>query len=155
MLTGELDDIPTGRSDLSMGRVSQLLTAAEYCAMLGKAAEVEVLYPFVLEWTDRAPIRVFDFVITARVAGMCAALLERWDEAEGHFAKALDIAENQPDAPEIPAVQHRWGEMLHRRGDTHRAAGLLRSAVEGYRARSMPLHLAAAEALLREHAVSS
>jgi class 3 adenylate cyclase/tetratricopeptide (TPR) repeat protein len=146
-LAGELDDIPLGADAVPLGRVGELLTAAESYSRLGRTDLVERLYPFVLEWVERYPVRVFDWTLTARVAGMCAAALERWDEAEAHFEAAIRAAEELSDPGDLPAVQHRYAEMLLARGDVERAEPLLAGALDGYRRLGMPLLAAEVEVL--------
>lgn len=146
-IAGELDDIPLGKDAVPLGRTTQLLTAAEGCARFDRRDDVERLYPFVLEWIDRYPIRVFDWALTERVAGMCATTLERWDEADAHFTKALRAAVELPNPGDLPAVQHRYAESLIRRGDPEQAKPLLASALDGYRRMGIPLLAAEVEAL--------
>jgi tetratricopeptide (TPR) repeat protein len=136
---------------VSAGSGLMLLSAAEGCAVFGWTDELAELYPLVAVVAKRMPVRVFDHTTTERIAGMAAAALGRWDDADAHFSTALRQSESIPNRADDAAVRHRYADMLLRRGrpeDRDRALALLRDAVEGYERIGTPILLAEAQRLL-------
>ena len=69
----------------------------------------------------------------AHYLGMLATLLERYDDAERHFAHALQLHDAMGSKPYVAETRLRAAEMLLRRdagGDKERAAEMLGSAAE-------------------------
>src|SRR5262249_36234472 len=104
------------------------LTAGLYDAL----APREALY-------TQAPIEI-TFGSVARGLGVLATVLERFDEAEGHFVVALEVEQRMRALPWIAHAQHDFGAMLiarNRPGDPERGRSLANDAVAGYRALGM------------------
>jgi DNA-binding SARP family transcriptional activator len=72
----------------------------------------------------------------ARSAGLAAATLSRWDEAERYFQKALEMNQLLGARPWLALTQEDYARMLLARnlsGDQERSAELLAQALESYR----------------------
>ena len=71
-----------------------------------------------------------------RYLGGLAALMGRWDDAEGHYQVALALTERMPAPPMHARTQYDYARMLFRRdgrGDRQRALTLLAAAGEAAR----------------------
>jgi tetratricopeptide (TPR) repeat protein len=138
--------------DSTMGAYMTLSMTAEAAARLGASSICEELYPALRSQLGRCLTRPFDWGVDRRVAGMVAAAVGAWDEAEGHFEAALELCTTVPMLFDRPSVLHRYGEALLRRGrpqEAERARALLAEAQGGYADLGMPLLAAAAQELLR------
>jgi tetratricopeptide (TPR) repeat protein len=143
--------LPVPGERATIGRTSMLVFAADGCVVAGLHDEAATLYPLVAERADLFPISLFDLVLTQRIAGMAAAVSERWDDAERHFVAALHQAEGFPNRLDEPQVKQWFGKMLLDRGrpqDKARGREMLDSAVEGYTRIRMPIHAAMARQVL-------
>ncbi len=156
MIDEKHGSLPRDPDSVTGGSLVALLCAAEGCAMLGRKEELSELYPVLAALVDRAPTRPFDSANADRIAGMAAAALDLWDEAERHFEIALKQVENWPNKFDEPIVWHRFAEMMLQRGrpeDADRAQVLLEKAIAAYGERGMPILLAQAEELLSRASV--
>jgi len=91
----------------------------------------------------------------ARSLGQMAAVLERWDDADGHFIDALALNEGMDHRPALAWTRLSYGDMLLRRGrpeDRDRAVALLNDALSYAREAGMAKVQSDAEALLGEMA---
>jgi DNA-binding CsgD family transcriptional regulator/tetratricopeptide (TPR) repeat protein len=92
---------------------------AEVCVALGDRAHAEVLY------REIEPHRGLNVVVgftvclgpAERLMGGLAALMGRRDDAERHFAAALELAERAGSRPWQARVLHDWGRALGNRPD--------------------------------------
>jgi tetratricopeptide (TPR) repeat protein len=133
------EKIPAG-----VGPVITLMGAAQAVAILGLTEHAAKLYDRVDTATDHWVHTWFDGALTHRIAGMIAALLERWDDAEEHFRTALRQVDELPNRLDAPRVHYWYARMLLDRGapdDLPKARELLVKALEGYRRIGMPLHV--------------
>jgi class 3 adenylate cyclase/tetratricopeptide (TPR) repeat protein len=141
------EQIPAG-----IGPVILLMGAAQAVAILGLTEHAAKLYDRVRTVAGTWAHAWFDGALTQRVAGMIAALLNRWDEAEEHFRTALRQVEEVPDRLDEPRVRYWYARMLVDRGepgDADRARELYEQALEGYRRVGMPLHVGWTEERLK------
>jgi class 3 adenylate cyclase len=110
---------------------------ASTCADLGDCARAAVLYEKLLP--HRVGVAVGGagavcFGPVAHALARLAALLERWDEAEGHFDAALALCEKLRARPLAARVRCHWAAMLAARdagGDRERALSLANAAIAG------------------------
>ncbi len=104
---------------------------ADSCVRLGDARRAPLLYAQLLPYQDRIavarPLIVLTMPIAARLGGL-ATLLGRLDDAERHFAHALEIAGRMRALPWQAEIRHRWAELAAARGDHERARRLLDEA---------------------------
>jgi DNA-binding CsgD family transcriptional regulator len=142
---------------LRYGRsVPVLAMLAEVCAALGDAPRAEQLYPLLLP-RERETANFGDTAFWgafARHLGLLATTLQRWDDAERHFADALTMNERMPSPPWAAWTRHDWARMLLARrapGDRERALAMLDDALAAARRLGM-VRLEQAAGALREHA---
>ena len=72
----------------------------------------------------------------ARNLGRMATVMERWDDAERHFADALETNERIGARPWLARTKHDYAEMLLARGgpgDSEKARSLEAQALAAYR----------------------
>jgi tetratricopeptide (TPR) repeat protein len=116
-------DALAGEEFSTIPRDAAWLTAmyllAGTCVRLGDAPRAAVLYDLMLPYADRIavarPLVVLPGPIAAHL-GALASLLERWREAEQHFAAALALAERMRGLPWQADIRHQWALMQLRRG---------------------------------------
>jgi tetratricopeptide (TPR) repeat protein len=151
MLDERLEQVLTNSGEMPTGQLLSITVLTEVSSQFGWTDELERLYPMVETFPARCPIHMITMGMMDRIVGTAAAALDKWDEAEQHFEKAISDAGAWPNSFDEPEVKHRYAEMLLRRGrpeDADRARRFLESAIEKYRERGMPIVLAQAEALL-------
>jgi class 3 adenylate cyclase len=91
----------------------QLLPSAAKCIIVGACVDV--------------------YGVTHGALGRLATVLERWDDAERHYAAALEMNTRMGAHRWIARIQLRYGEMLLQRdapGDRAKALGLLSQAID-------------------------
>jgi len=146
-------DMPGPGKPGTTGAWGLMLAAVEALAMLGEREAAAELYPSVLEAMRGGQlIRPFDARLLETVAGIAAGAGRRWNDAEGHFERALALAERLPHRKEQPEARRFYAGMLIERdqpGDQSRARSLLKEAIEGYRRLGMPRHEDMARTLLK------
>jgi class 3 adenylate cyclase/tetratricopeptide (TPR) repeat protein len=136
-------EVPAG-----WGPMSVLLGVAQAAAIAGLRDRVDEVYDRVRRAAEAHPHTWFDVSLTRRIAGMCAALLERWDEAEEHYGIAFRQVEEIPDRLDEPRLHFWYARMLADRGDA-RARAHFESALDGFRRLEMPLHVRWTEERIR------
>ena len=107
------------------------------CVALGDRERAAALYEKLLP--HRAGVAVggpaaICFGPVAHALARLAALLERWEEAEGHFTLALALCEKLAARPHAAQVRCHWAAMLAARnapGDRERALPLANAAIAG------------------------
>lgn len=120
------------------------------CVFLGDGAAAAKLYSLLLSYEKRyaqAPVEV-SFGSVARGLGVLASTLRRFDDAERHFAAALEIETRMRARPWIAHTQHDLATMLMARGERERASELAAEVVRAYRELGMDTWAARAEALV-------
>jgi DNA-binding winged helix-turn-helix (wHTH) protein/tetratricopeptide (TPR) repeat protein len=115
---------------------ASLAALAETVVALGDAANAARLYAELLP-AERYCLVLGDGVLclgpAARVLGSLAALLERWDEAEAHFSRALELSQSLGSPSWAARTRLDFARALLRRGrpeDRARAKQLLCDASE-------------------------
>ena len=123
------------------------------CASLADRHGAAKLYEVLAPYGDRyaeAPVEA-SFGSVARGLGVLAGTLEQYDDAERHFAAALEIERRMRARPWLAHVQHDLAAMLVARGrdeDRSRAADLLGEAGATYRELGMESWVRRAAAVL-------
>src|SRR4029450_9847130 len=99
----------------TIGAWPMTLAVVEALAILGERDAAAELYPSVLEAMRGGQlIRPFDARLLETVAGIACAAGRRWDDAERHFGRALDLAERLPDRIEQPEAPTVYARTLYR-----------------------------------------
>ena len=108
---------------------------AEVCDNLGDVRRAKPLYDLLLPYEDRNIVvgrGSWCLGSAARYLGLLATLLGRYDEAEAHFERALDMHRRMRATPWQAHTRYDLARMLFRRGfigDAARAEELLNSAL--------------------------
>jgi DNA-binding CsgD family transcriptional regulator len=116
---------------------------AEACVSLGDAARAAMLFGLLLPYAGRNIVfgaHTASFGSAARLLGMLAATLQRWDEAERQFEGALDLDARTGGRPWLALSRCEFAVMLVRRaadGDHDRARQLLACAIDDARSLGM------------------
>ncbi len=129
-----------------------LATLAGVAAALEEAAASAVLYEQLLPAADLVVIDPHEFSVgaAARPLGVLAATCGRFDDAERHFQRALELNAAIGAHPWLAHAEEAYARMLVARGrpgDAARAEELLTSAIATYRELGMHRPLRQAEAL--------
>lgn len=117
-------------------RAASLGYLAEVCAGLDDAHHAAVLYRLLLPLAERNVVfgaHTASLGSAARLLGMLAATLERWDLAQQHFEFALVFDERTGGRPWLARSRCDFAAMLLRRrgpGDADRALPLLAAAID-------------------------
>jgi DNA-binding SARP family transcriptional activator/tetratricopeptide (TPR) repeat protein len=106
---------------------------AEACLLLGDTASAEGVYRKLLPWQAMNAVDQSEGTrgSIARCLGQLATLLERWDDAVGHFEQALALNERMGFRPWLALTQSNFARMLRLRGgpdNRERAAALEETA---------------------------
>ena len=121
----------------------RLIAVVEPLVHLGLREQAGSLYRYLTQALDNG-LRVDLWQLTEKVAGIAASAAKRYDDAEGHFAAALEEAERLPLRNEEAEVRRFWAAMLLDRalpGDLTRARELLRLTRALYEQLGRPKHL--------------
>lgn len=130
-----------------------MLAMVEALAMLGERRRAFELYPLVQELLTTGTVLTFGagLGLVEKTAGIAAAAGERWSDAEAHFERARQHADDIPhriDQADVP----RWRAwmLLDRNGpgDRDQARELLDHAHGIYDEIGMPIHVKIARELL-------
>jgi DNA-binding CsgD family transcriptional regulator len=120
-------------------RIASLAYLAEVCVWLGDAARAAQLFELLLPYAERNIVfgaHTASFGAAARLLGMLATTLQRWDEAEQHFEFALAFDARTGGRPWLARSRCEFAAMLLRRagsGDRDRALPLLAAALDDAR----------------------
>ena len=127
--------------DFAIGSISDgarsgsLVYLAEACAWLGDAVRAATLYALLKPHAGRGIVfgaHVASCGSADRVLGMLALTMERWDDAEAHFERAIAFDEASGGWPWLAHSRHEYAAMLLERkrpGDAQRASALLDAAL--------------------------
>jgi tetratricopeptide (TPR) repeat protein len=135
-------------------RLLFLASLSRVCSRLGDSAAAATLYNFLLP--SRAAMTTGQTSWLGPVThdlGLLATVLERYDEAEDHFAAAADVQDRIGARGTVVHTRLEWARMLLRRGrseDVPRARTLLEEARAGAREASIPAIEARIEQLLAQ-----
>jgi DNA-binding CsgD family transcriptional regulator/tetratricopeptide (TPR) repeat protein len=116
-------------------RIGTLAYLAEVCVWLGDRERAATLFDLLLPYAERNVVfgaQTASFGAAARLLGMLAATLERWDEAEHHFEYALHFDARTGARPWLAQSRCAYGAMLVRRGrpdDSEHALTLFEDAL--------------------------
>ena len=108
---------------------------AETATQLGDSSRAGAVYERLLPYAELMGV-CYPEISTgpvARYLGILAATAERWEDAECHFERALDLSERIGARPWLALTRRDFGHMLRARGaaaDRKRADELLRAACE-------------------------
>jgi eukaryotic-like serine/threonine-protein kinase len=108
---------------------------AEVSVELGDESRGRVLYELLCPYAGRNVVTGAGVLCSgsaSRTLGRLAALMQRWDEAEGHFENALRMHVRMGARPFLARTQGQYAEMLLRRdsaGDRQKALRLLGEAL--------------------------
>jgi tetratricopeptide (TPR) repeat protein len=151
-LNDSFDDVESIGAVRSAGSWWGIILVAEGLAVLGESELLAKLYPRIREAARTEWVLVFaGFQQFKKAAGLAAAAIGKYDEAETFFRDALEEAERLPIKLEQPEVRRWYAKMLMDRngpGDHVKARELLEEAIDGYRTLGMPRHLEMAKELL-------
>jgi DNA-binding CsgD family transcriptional regulator len=115
--------------------VASIAYLAEVCVWLGDAARAARLYDLLMPYAERNIVfgaHTASFGAAARLLGMLATTLQRWDAAEQHFDYALAFDARTGARPWLAHSRCEFAAMLMRRahsGDPDRALPLLAAAL--------------------------
>jgi DNA-binding CsgD family transcriptional regulator len=121
------------RDALWLGCMSFLV---DVCAYLDDAARAAVLYELLHPYaghTITVGSAVACYGAAARYLGSLAATMARWEDAAQHFEDALEMNARMNARPWLAYTQYQYADMLlsrQQRGDRHKAASLLRAALD-------------------------
>jgi tetratricopeptide (TPR) repeat protein len=126
---------------------------AEAVAVLDEREAAAALVPLLSEALETGDVLTLPWGhrLLNTVAGMAAATIGAWPEAEAHYTRAISQAAGLPHRIEQPEVRYWYARMLLSRaapGDRDNARRLLDEAIGMYRALNMAVHVERAEALL-------
>jgi tetratricopeptide (TPR) repeat protein len=115
---------------------SALLSAIESLVVLGEQERAGALYPLAAEAiATGALLDLWGGRLLERVAGLAATAGARWDDAEGHYERALRQADDLPHLVEGAEVRRCYATMLLERGrptDEERGRRLAQEAIRRY-----------------------
>ena len=122
------------------------------CAFLGDEDAAAKLYSLLLPYEHVYALATIEAVFgsLARGLGVLATTLHRFDEAERHFAVAIETERRMRARPWLAHAQHDLAAMLLARGaagDRERAHALLEEAAATYRELGMATWASRATAL--------
>jgi DNA-binding CsgD family transcriptional regulator len=114
---------------------TSMVFLAETCAYLSDAERAGAIYRFLLPYDGRNIIISFHLACygpIGRQLGMLCATMRRWNEAQGHFTGAIEMARRQGTPPAVAHTQYEFARMLAIRkhqGDVDKALDLLDEAL--------------------------
>ena len=137
---------------VSFGSWLTLALTVETRLELGDAGAAAELYPLTLAYiATGAAGQAYDHRPIEFVAGLAAAAGGRWDEAEGHHVRALEVAATIDNRVAEVDIRRRLAEVYLGRAapdDRERAGDQLTQAIALARALGMPKHAEIAERML-------
>lgn len=116
-------------------RIASLAYLAEVCVWLGDTVRAATLFELLLPYAERNLVfgaHTASFGAAARLLGMLATTLQRWEVAQQQFAYAIDFDQRSGGRPWLAYSRHAFAVMLMRRGgraDRERALPLLEAAL--------------------------
>jgi DNA-binding CsgD family transcriptional regulator len=116
-------------------RVANLAYLAEVCVWLGDTVRAGTLIELLLPYADRNLVfgaHTASFGAAARLLGMLATTLQRWDMAQRQFESAIEFDQRSGGRPWLAHSRREFAAMLLRRaasGDRERALALLDDAL--------------------------
>jgi DNA-binding CsgD family transcriptional regulator len=123
------------RAPVDASSTTTFLFAAEVCVHLGDAARAALLYPLLEAHAGSNLLADFGGPCLGsadRLLGSLACVMERWDVAQRHFERALEMDQRTGSRVWLAHTRHAYASMLHRRagtGDREHARALLEAAL--------------------------
>ena len=120
-------------------RIASIAYLAEVCVWLDDTERAAQLFDLLLPYAERNIVfgaHTASFGAAARLLGMLATTLQRWDEAEHHFEAALAFDARTGGRPWLARSRFEFAAMLMRSGrsgDPDRAPPLLAAALDDAR----------------------
>lgn len=117
-------------------RIASLAYLAEVCVWLGDTVRAAMLYDLLLPYAERNLVfgaHTASFGAGARLLGMLATTLQRWDVAQQQLEYAIQFDQRSGGRPWLAHSRHAFALMLMRRegdGDRALALSLLEAALE-------------------------
>jgi DNA-binding SARP family transcriptional activator/tetratricopeptide (TPR) repeat protein len=110
---------------------------ATVCDLLRDGERAKPLYEVLLPYADYNVFAMPEVALgsASLPLGILATTMSRWEDAERHFERALEMNSRMGVRPWVAHARHDYGRMLIRRGaagDEMRATELLEGAAEGY-----------------------
>jgi DNA-binding CsgD family transcriptional regulator len=116
-------------------RIASLAYLAEVCVWLGDTVRAATLFDLLLPYAERNLVfgaHTASFGAAARLLGMLATTLQRWDVAQQHLEVAMALDQRSGGRPWLAHSRHAFALMLMQRGgraDRERALPLLEAAL--------------------------
>ncbi|MFL6242630.1 MAG: hypothetical protein ACJ73V_06365, partial [Acidimicrobiia bacterium] len=135
------DDLRRDETESAWGAVLALL--AEVAARGESKSQAALLYDFLAPFAGRLLATVIGLACLGaaeRYQGMLATTLERWDDAEAHFERALDLEQRIRGRALLPRTRYWQAQFLRARarpGDDRTARALLEGVVKDTRGLGM------------------
>jgi hypothetical protein len=129
----DADDLGRGQNETAWALV--LAQLAEVAATAGSAAQATLLYELLDPFAGRlvtALIGLACLGAAERYQGMLSTRLERWDDAETHFERALELERRVRGHALVPRTRYWQARLLRARarpGDDRAAQAILRDVV--------------------------
>jgi hypothetical protein len=118
------EDFQRGPGESTSGAGLGIL--AEVTAREGTPETARVLYELLAPFEGRLLTVVLGLVCVGaadRYLGMLCTVLERWDEADAHFERAIELEERARGHALVPRTKYWWAHSrLHRGRDGERVA---------------------------------
>src|SRR6266540_1425772 len=132
----------------------------ETAARLADSARAATIYGLLLPYADRVAVSYPEISLgpVSRFLGMLAAATAQWNDAERHFADALDLSARISARPSLAHTQTEYARMLLAREEpscSERAGILLDQALATYRDLGMDSHSMSAVRLRKRATVGS
>jgi tetratricopeptide (TPR) repeat protein len=132
----------------------RLYMSGEAAAIGGPRELAAALYRKILPVGDRCVVLGMSYMSwegpLARLLGLLAAHLERWDDASRHFEDAIARCRRMDARPLLARTEYEYGRALAARGDRDRARSLIATARETAEALGMPGLVRLADAKLAD-----
>lgn len=116
-------------------RAASLAYLTEVCVWLGDTARAATLFELLLPYAGRNLVfgaHTASFGAAARLLGMLATTLQRWDVAQQQFEDAIEFDQRSGARPWLAHSRREYAVMLLRRGDSadrQRALSMLEAAL--------------------------
>src|SRR5207237_10126411 len=111
-----------------------LSSLAETASRLDDGDRADVLYELLLTYADRVAISYPEISIgpVSRYLGVLASTTARWDDAERHFGRAIELSARIGARPSLAHTQADYARVLIERGDADGGATALAAALAAY-----------------------
>ncbi len=139
-----------------IGWINGMARYAEIAARLGATGPAAIIYEKLLPYRDQIVTSVFTVTGSVeRTLGVLAATLERWEDAEQHFAAAADYHQRVGATLFLARTWLNWGGALLAHGqaaDSERGRDMIERAAELAREHGSGAIVRDAKAMIANHA---